>query len=264
METSPAVIATGKRLGKLPPKFDKRTLRLADYVRARVALPKVPDRFDLTKIKGLKAVTYPMFANNRLGDCTAAGLGHMEQTTSRGKKAPTEAQVIAFYSRVTGYDPATGVHDDGAYLLDCLNAATKPEYELDPGNPIGPFVAIDPMRDDLVRFALWAFGGAYLGANMPITAQTQDKVWSYIPATNGNEPGSWGGHAFNLLPKATKTKTTCVTWGTLVTIEEEWRHRYNDEVFAYLDADWIATAHGGKVHGLDMAGLLSDLASIKR
>lgn len=262
METSPAVVIANKRLGKLPPRYDARTLRLADYVKAKVALPKVPAHFDLTKVKGLRGLAYPMFANDRLGDCTAAGLAHIEQTTARGTVLPTEAEVIAFYSRVTGYDPATGAHDEGATLLDCLNAASKPGYELD-STPIGPFVSVDPMRDDLVRFALWAFGGAYIGMNLPITAQSQETTWQYVPGVNGNEPGSWGGHCVSLLPKATPKKTWCVTWGRVVEVEEEFRHRYNDEVFAYIDDDWLKTAHDGKVHGLDMAGLIADLAVIR-
>ena len=50
-----------------------------------------------------------------------------------------------------------------------------------------------------VATAIWLFGGAYIGVELPISAQTQD-VWD-VPAnlTPDDEPGSWGGHAVYLV-----------------------------------------------------------------
>ena len=53
IETSPAVIAPGRRLGKAAPKYDVRTLRLASYIEKR-KLPKVPTAHNLSR-KTLKA-----------------------------------------------------------------------------------------------------------------------------------------------------------------------------------------------------------------
>ena len=54
------------RLGKLAPRRDPRTLRFAKYARA---LAPAPVKFDYSNRLG----PLGMLANDRLGDCTAAG-----------------------------------------------------------------------------------------------------------------------------------------------------------------------------------------------
>ena len=50
-----------------------------------------------------------------------------------------------------------------------------------------------------IATAIWLFGGAYIGVELPLAAQSQD-VWN-VPANPGpdDEPGSWGGHAIYLV-----------------------------------------------------------------
>ena len=65
---------------------------------------------------------------------------------------------------------------------------------------IGPDTRhLTPDTCSLISTAIWLFGGAYLGVNLPIAAQKQD-VWD-VPENPGldDEPGSWGGHAVYLV-----------------------------------------------------------------
>ena len=64
-------LATGK-LGKLPVRTDVRTLRLKRYV-DETKLPAPPPALDLTA----HVAEWPMYANDRRGDCTTAAAGHM-------------------------------------------------------------------------------------------------------------------------------------------------------------------------------------------
>jgi len=50
-----------------------------------------------------------------------------------------------------------------------------------------------------IATAIWLFGGAYIGIQLPIRAQNQD-VWD-VPSDLGLDdvPGSWGGHAVYLV-----------------------------------------------------------------
>jgi hypothetical protein len=59
-------------LGRLPVRRDVRTLALARYV-DRAELPQPPVRLDMTR----RVPGWPMYANDRLGDCTCAAAGHM-------------------------------------------------------------------------------------------------------------------------------------------------------------------------------------------
>ena len=59
-----------------------------------------------------------LMANNRIGDCTAAALGHLILAdTFLATGTPVvipDDQVVAFYSACSGYDPSTGADDNGA------------------------------------------------------------------------------------------------------------------------------------------------------
>ena len=105
------------RLGKRPPRLDARTLQLAKYLRQGTALPPAPPSIDWTA----KISSWPMMANDTLGDCTCAAAGHMIEcwTANLGDAfTPTNSQIIAAYSATGDYvvgDPAT---DNGAVELD--------------------------------------------------------------------------------------------------------------------------------------------------
>ena len=75
-----------QKLGKLPVRTDVRTLSLARYV-DKAKLPSPPDAFDETT----QVHDWPMYANDRIGDCTIAAAGHMiEAWTAAGQGKPVE------------------------------------------------------------------------------------------------------------------------------------------------------------------------------
>ena len=100
------------KLGKLSPRHDPRTLHLANYLHPDV-LPKIPVQKDWSG----KVPSWPMMANNAIGDCTTAAAGHMimEWTANAGTEiVPSDTDIIAAYSAISGYDPQTGANDNGA------------------------------------------------------------------------------------------------------------------------------------------------------
>jgi hypothetical protein len=229
MEPYRKVIVPGKRLGKKPPKFDSRTLRLARYIEKR-KLPKIPQTHTLSKRTAAKFPVLGMMKNDALGDCTCAAIGHMFQTwTVYGGTAwgPSDANVVEVYNRINGG------RDEGAAMLDALNSVRERGMG---GNKIYAYVAIDPMDHDQVRTAHFLFGGIYVGANLPVNAQKQ-KVWDFV-AENGSAPGSWGGHALSLIDYR-KAGGAFVTWGELQSFTWEWWDRYVDEAYAILEEDYI-------------------------
>ncbi len=108
---------TAGLLGKLPVRTDVRTLSLARYV-DRTKLPIPPDTFDETT----HVPDWPMYANDRIGDCTIAAAGHMiEAWTAAGQGKAVEVPepaVLAAFDLVKQVDPATG--EAGAVVLDVL------------------------------------------------------------------------------------------------------------------------------------------------
>lgn len=251
MKNNTSVIVPGKKLGKCPPKFDKRTLRLANYIQKR-QLPKVPSAHILSKKTRAAFPDLGMMRNDVLGDCTCAAIGHMFETwTAYGGEPwrPTDKEIVALYDLVNG-----GV-DEGANMLDVLNQLRTVGIG---GRKIHAFVAIDPTNHDQVRTAHYLFGGIYFGANLPVNAQDQT-IWDFVPE-NGSDPGSWGGHAMNIEDFG-KAGLTAITWGDLQKLTWKWWDRYVDEAYCILDENYLGNDKKSP-QGFSLSKLAADLKSL--
>ena len=153
-------LATGK-LGRLPVRTDVRTLRLRQYLDL-AGLPTPPERIDLTPHVG----EWPMYANDRRGDCTTAAAGHMiEAWTAAAVGAPVEVSedaVVRAFDAVRLTDPLTG--EEGAIELDVLRYWRKRGIG---GHRIGAYAAVGTHDHELTRAAAWLFGGLYIGLSLP-------------------------------------------------------------------------------------------------
>src|ERR1700690_4287507 len=101
-----------KFLQELPKaKYSGPVLQLSKYTAALAPTPvKVYWEYG---VKG----PWGMLGNDRVGDCEIARIAHMLMlfTAHTGSMViPTLDEVIAVYSAITGYDPATGANDNGA------------------------------------------------------------------------------------------------------------------------------------------------------
>lgn len=249
------------KLGKQVARHDPRTLLLASYITP--ALPAPPPKFDLTT----KVKAWGMMDNDQIGDCTCAAAGHliMEWTANAGKKmvTPTDDQIVAAYSAITGYNPQTGANDNGAQEIDVLNYWRQTGIAAD---KIGAYVAIEPSNHTHVMDAVYIFGGCYIGVQLPITAQAQTQnhqPWSVPPGgPNGDgRPGSWGGHAIPVMAYDAHGLTV-VTWGALQMMTWSFWETYCDEAYAILSTDYLT---GGEKtpQGFNMEQLQADLQDLK-
>ena len=249
------------KLGKQPARHDPRTLLLASY--ATTALPNPPASADLTdKIK-----SWGMMENDQIGDCTCAAAGHliMEWTANAGKKmvTPTDKQIVAAYSAITGYNPTTGANDNGAVEIDVLNYWRQSGIA---GHKIGAYVALEPSNHIHVMDSVYIFEGCYIGLQLPLSAQSQvqnHQPWSVPPGgPNGQgKPGSWGGHAVPVVAYDARG-VTVVTWGALQVMTWSFWETYCEEAYAILSEDYL---DGKKTspHGFNMTQLEADLADLK-
>jgi hypothetical protein len=249
------------RLGKLPAKHDRRTLQLANYLQP-AALPPAPESRDWAS----KVASWPMMLNDQLGCCTIAAAGHMIQlwhAWTDCPDVPSDTDVRAAYEAVSGYDPATGLGDNGAVALDVLNYWRQTGVGSD---KIEAFAALEPRNQEHVRAALNLFGGVYVGLQLPLSAQGQ-RVWSVPPGgpqpgTNA-DPGSWGGHAVCAIAYD-EHGLTVVTWGQLQRMTWNFWRAYTDEAFCLLNDCWIDPAKKLAPSGFDFAALQADLAAVAR
>lgn len=244
--------ATGK-LGKLPVRTDVRTLRLRRYVDPS-KLPPPPDELDLTE----NVNEWPIYANDRIGDCTTAAAGHMIEAWTAAAVGQaieiSESSVLTAFDAVKIVDPRSG--EEGAIELDVLRYWRKHGIGR---HRIGAFAAVPVHDPALVRTGAWLFGGLYIGLSLPLTAQTQG-VWDWTGQLSGDaKPGSWGGHAVDVV-RYDADGLTVVTWGRLQAMTWSFWARYCDEAYCIIAADFLR----GDVapNGFDLTTLQSDLALI--
>ena len=241
------------RLGKLPVRTDVRTLSLGRYVDDH-RLPSPPPVFDETS--GVDA--WPLYANDRVGDCTIAAAAHMIEAWTaacRGDPAVlSERSVLAAFERVKTLDPDTG--EEGAVELDVLRLWRKSGIGR---HRIGAYARVPVHEYSLVRTAAWLFGGLYIGVQLPLTAQTQE-IWDWTRSlTGGACPGSWGGHAINVVGYDARALTV-VTWDRVQRMTWSFWDRYVDECYCILSKDFLD--RGQAPNGFYLAALEADLALV--
>lgn len=244
-------------LGRRPSPPDPRTLRLSNYTATdRPPAPRTADWMRLVD-------RWPLYRNDVVGDCTFVSCAHQTQAWTRyaGKQIVLPDQdVLGAYSTVTGWNPDTGEHDDGARLRDVLSFWRK--------NGIGgrraiAYVAVEPEDHEEVRFAAHLFGGLVIGIDMPLSSETQFRkraTWRPVNDETGMA-GSWGGHATRV-GKYDGRYLTCTTWGVTQRLTWSFWDRYVSEAWAVLSPDWLDATKGVSPTGLCMDELLADLQRI--
>ena len=238
------------KLGKLAKREDPRTLKLARFL-TEVFTP--PAANDWTA--GRENSAWGMLLNDQLGDCTCAALGHMLQVWRDGFPV-SDAAITALYAGSTGYDPISGSHDNGAAMLDVLRYVQKNSLL---GQPVRAFVEVERSIDHM-QAACELFGGVYIGLQLPLSAQDQD-IWDVAdgaPAT----PGSWGGHAVNIVAYD-PCGGVLITWGQRKRFTWEFLGMYCDEAYALLTDLWAPPAKLAAC-GLDMDALKYQLQNVQK
>jgi hypothetical protein len=246
------VVGREVRLGKEPPKKDARTLQLAKYLPRGAKLPMPPPRVKRSQL----VRSWPMYANDRLGDCTCAAVGHVEQVVSAAAGAPEsppEQAVLDLYW-------ATGADDTGRYELDVLNYWRSSGFGPDAEKLIA-YAQVNPKKRDLAKLGVQLFGGLYIGVALPLSAQRQ-RIWAVVRGPSA-APGSWGGHAVNVVDYD-RSGLWIVTWGAVLKMTWGFWDKYVDEAYALVHPDWFGADGTSPVDAsaLKLDALMQDLAAV--
>lgn len=249
----------GFKLGKLAPKHDDRTFKLAKYLPVTL---EPPANCDWT----LK-VAQPcgMMLNDTIGDCTCAAVGHEIQvaTANHGVEVTVpDANILGAYIAITGYDPTAALvdgenpTDTGAAMLDVLKYWRTVGVN---GHKIMAYAKVDLTDWLRVQQAIYLFGGIYTGLALPKSLDEDAPVWFLPPNLLGdNAPGTMGGHC-TFTPSYTGGQLLkTITWGGLQPLSYEWLRVYADEGYVVVTYDWASQAMKAP-NGFDLATLLADL-----
>lgn len=229
-------------------------LRLASYIDKAKLTGPAPDVDYSKTAQGLSDV----LGNNRLGDCTCAGVGHLIDIVTGAAGSPaqvTEAQAIALYEAACGYNPADPKTDQGGDEVTVLDYVC--EHGLD-GKGLHKFdasISVNWADREEVRLALYWFGNLYFGAGLP------DSWLSPFPSSNGfvwgpGTPNDNNGHCF-VGVSSSAAGIGIDTWGLLGTLSFD--ATAVDEVHTVLTCDWFSRVSQLSPAGLAYQDLLADM-----
>ena len=245
------------KLGKLPPTFDARTLRLGTYFRA--GLPPAPASIDYaTPVKA-----WPMMANDSTGDCTCAAAGHMieEWTANTGAEVTLpDSAILAAYNHFAHGNP-----DAGVSLLALLKYWRTTGIS---GDQIQAFAQLEPQNQGEARDSVYLFGNCLIGLALPDFAVAPGSNFLATPwvvppqGPVGNAaPNPQNGHAVPGVAYDSRN-VWVVTWGALKSMSWQFYSTYSDEAYAVLSPDWIRAQQHTAPPGFDLAALEADLEQI--
>lgn len=183
-----------------------------------------------------------MYANDQVGDCTCAAVGHMvNQLTFYGSGQeiePTEQHVLAMYSAITGYVPGDESTDTGAYCQDVLAYWRKNGLE---GHKIVAYASLDVSNLTEIKQAIAAFGTVYVGMTVTDAAEKAfdaGKVWDVKKGSR-----ALGGHCVPVGAYNSAKKTLDgVTWASEFSMSEAYWAQNVDEAWVVLDEDGLNKA----------------------
>ena len=203
--------------------------------------------------------------NDKLGDCvpvSALWMAYLWRANAWGdSRRPVDAQAEALYTAWGGYNPATGVPDDGCDTALAMTLWATKGIQTDPQTESVPtWTKIDPTRLVDVRVAIDLLGPVRFTLNLPAAAQDL-AAWRGQPGTGPDwAPGSWGAHSV-AAGRQDATSFSVRTWGTDLIISHAFFFAYCVAVDGMLDREWLATT-GLSPSGLDWTALHGDMASL--
>lgn len=244
-------------LGKKAAKMLRGLPALGKYT---LTLPSSPPAANYS----LKIAQLGNMGNDKLGDCTCAAVGHAIQTwtslTQPTETVISDQQIIELYSAACGYVPGDQYTDQGGVASEVLRYWYN--HPIDGHHALSGFAGIRPGNRATTRDAIYLFGVAYIGIQLPLAAQKD--IWDVSPdiaLTGEHAPGSWGGHAIPLVAYD-QDSLTCITWGKLKTMSWSFLDAYMDEGYGLLSKDWIDSS-GHAPPGFDFDQLSLDMQSIR-
>lgn len=255
---------THGKYGRTPYDPTKFSPRLEDYITGPLRVAQLPPaKGDIDRASNVNS--WPMYENDRLGDCTIAGMAHLFGATAvyGGHPEPifSDTVITQAYSAVSGYNPVTGANDNGANMQDVLKYMYSSGLRDTTGknHTIAGWAQFgNPVDEVLLAQVLNVFGSVYVGINCPESALTEfdnGQPWTYEPDSPID-----GGHAIVLQRRAVGGIGTLryVTWGAVQKATRGFHRNYAEEAYAVVTVDWLQ-ANGQTIQGLNLQGLLSDL-----
>jgi hypothetical protein len=209
-----------------------------------------------------------MYDNDTLGDCVIAGTAHLRGVTSANAGVPcatfSDAQIVALYSAIGGYQPGNPATDQGCDEMTALQYLASTGYP--DGVVLSAFASVDATSVQQVQTAIWLFENVIFGMELP------DAWVQSMPSTSGftwdvaGPPVPENGHCV-LGVGYTAQGVIISTWGMLGLVTWAAVAKYatptaGGELHVALSPDSVSRATQRAPDGFDLPTLQADIASL--
>lgn len=199
------------------------------------SMPEPPPTFAPARVD-----TWPMLGNDKENCCTCAAAAHMIHAWSAAWKQPIlldEAEVLAAYIMVSQGSQS------GVEMINVL----KYWHQTGIGNRKAlQYISLSHNDPEELRLAMYLFGGAYIGLNLPDfvmpSCATPSIDWA-LPssgATGAAAPNPANGHCVAAVG-FDQDRLHVVSCGSLRTMTWDFYAAYNEEAYAVLGREWCGS-----------------------
>jgi hypothetical protein len=254
--------------GKLPKMSDSRTLLLSLSLSGGLLTGQREPAEDVSNDGLVSPEPWGELGNNQYRDCAIAAAGHAEMLWAKKYHqqlaSPTVARILDDYSKITGFDRDDPATDKGSNLLSVLKFWQKTGIA---GQKIGAYAEILPPDVETIRWAIDKLGLAYVGLQLPVTtaAPKSGARPSFTASKRWWDPATWQnplyGHCVIYTGFHSDKTFTCVSWGQVMTVTEEFHKAYCDEAYAILAPEDV---EGGAATANPAVGKLKGAALERR
>ena len=226
------------KLGKLPAKYDKRTIKLSSILRKKL-LPELPKTYNLDVALG-GIDDNRMFGNDKYGDCVIAARAH--QTLRFEKYEQGIQPFISDEEVIDQYFDETGGLDSGLYLLLSLRQWRKEGWKVGGQTyTIYAFASVNWKKHNEVKHCIHLLGGVNFGMLVYQTDIDQFNASEDWHLT-GNDGALQGGHGVYAYAYGYDDQgIVCMTWGKRQRMTWDFWDKRVDEAYGIVDNrdEWI-------------------------
>lgn len=239
------------RPGRRPPIRTRARVKLRPHMSVTTPAPASVNWFEHIGI-------WPMYLNDRIGDCAIAMEAHALQATSTYGSGFTitvsDNDVLPVYERVSGYNPDDPSSDVGCILQDVYADWRRTGIA---GHKALAFAEVEPSDLDEIKTAVYLLGTVGLGIDVTTQMMTDfdnGKDWTRAGGR------SLGGHAV-VIVGYDDTGVWIVTWGKVIKMTWSVFRHVVDEAWVAILPEWL-DANGTDPLGVNLYGLGEELHAL--
>jgi len=177
---------------------------------------------------------------------------------------PSRAVILAQFAALTGWDPTTGLPDDGTQTAPAMTAWCRSGVRVNSQTLDVPhWLTVDPANDAHVMLAAQSCGPLMATWKLPMAMQDLSR-WAQAPGTGTDWNTVWGGHETCLGATDGSAVVRVRTWGQDLDVHPDIRRRFMIGLDVPLDLSpggWLQTT-GLTPAGLDVVALRADMAAL--